>query len=54
MIPPGRRPGVEDQLDGAPGQGRVGLVDAAEQLDGGVFSDLAVLGPQERLGQLRR
>src|SRR5262249_60341398 len=50
----GQVEGVEDALDGAPGQDRVGLIDPAEQLDGGVFADLAVLRPQERLGQLRR
>jgi hypothetical protein len=48
----GQVEGVEDALDGAPGQDRVGLIDPAEQLDGGVFADLAVLGPQERLREL--
>src|SRR5262249_59593895 len=50
----GQVEGVEDTLDGAPGQRRVGLIDAAEQFDGGVLADLAVFGPQERLRELRR
>src|SRR5580693_1705370 len=45
---------VEDQLDGPPGQDRVYFVGGPEQLDGGGLADLAVLGPQERLAQLRR
>jgi hypothetical protein len=50
----GQVEGVEDAPDAAAGQHRVGLVDAAEQLDGGGLGDYPVLGPQERLAQLGR
>ena len=50
----GQVEGVEDALDAAPGQRRIGLIGPAEQLDRGGLGDEPPLSPQERLAQLGR